>query len=269
MLNKIISFVREAGDFAKAQQTSVNLFDSKLKSDLFSDVVTTTDLEISRRFKAFIEVEFADLDYLVIDEETISELAPSPLAEAKKHEYVFSIDPIDGTLTYSVGLPFYGVSVGVFHNQKPLISAIYLPGLDVFIYGDRRGIFVERSGQKTAVTANSRPAPLQINKAFFKVDPMQLRKMNLSYLNPYAASVSSVYLALGQVMVWTFAASFWDITGACLLFDKLNLQIFNPRTDQPVDLFDEKLFSAKLRIQEPTIVCAPKFYQDFKKLYKL
>ena len=42
-------------------------------------------------------------------------------------EYCWVVDPIDGTLNFSRGLPIFGNSVALFHQAKPIFGAIYFP----------------------------------------------------------------------------------------------------------------------------------------------
>ncbi|ACL23502.1 inositol monophosphatase family protein [Chloroflexus aggregans] len=46
-----------------------------------------------------------------------------------EREYVWVIDPIDGTSSFVAGLPMWAVSIGVLWRGEPLIGVIYLPVL--------------------------------------------------------------------------------------------------------------------------------------------
>ncbi len=45
-------------------------------------------------------------------------------------EYVWSIDPIDGTAPFVFEMPIWGVSVGLLHRERPLAGFVYLPVID-------------------------------------------------------------------------------------------------------------------------------------------
>jgi myo-inositol-1(or 4)-monophosphatase len=269
MIEKILEFIRQAGDYAKANQVNVSFAGSKMKSARSYDVVTETDFEVSRRFKKFVEAEFSSLDYVIVDEETIAELGPAPMREIRRHEYVFIIDPIDGTLTYANGLPFWGVIIGVFRNQQPIANAIYEPSLGLLAYADEAGAFIEENGVKRPLEKLSETAVFYSNAWFPQIDAKQEQDMNIAPLDAYSAAVNSLYVAIGKSRSWAYGAYLWDVAGAYGIFAHTGVKIFDTATDQPVDLFDEQLFSDKLRIKTAKIVCLPKYYQDFKKLYKL
>lgn len=268
MLEKIVEFARDVGDYARANQQNVNFADSHMKSAQNWDVVTETDFEISRRFGEFVTSNFAHLDYIIVDEESVADLGDKPMEKIKSHEYVFVIDPIDGTLTYSHGLPFYGVSIGVFKNQKAILSAIYAPSMDVLVYGDESGCFMEESGVKKKLNAPTTTAPLFTNKET-TTNFDQQRQMNLMPLDVYSAALTATYISLGKLRGWVFRASLWDIAGASYLLKNAGFEIFDPSNSQPINLFDETLFGSDLRMKDPKIVCTPKQYADFTKLFNL
>ena len=49
-------------------------------------------------------------------------------------EYLWAIDPLDGTMNYSRGIPYYCVSIGYMKNNHPIGGAIYIPELDELYY---------------------------------------------------------------------------------------------------------------------------------------
>ena len=70
----------------------------------------------SKAFKKFAKENFSDLNYVIIDEESIDDLEGDLFQQIANTEYQFILDPIDGTLNYSSGLPFYGILLSVFKN---------------------------------------------------------------------------------------------------------------------------------------------------------
>jgi fructose-1,6-bisphosphatase/inositol monophosphatase family enzyme len=271
MLKKLLDFVQKAGDYAKQNQSKVDFLTSRLKSVSAGDVVTETDMEISRRFRDFVDKEFSDLDYVIVDEERVGDLGDSPMEEIKRYEYVFVIDPIDGTLPYSVGLPYYGVSVGVFQHQKPFVSATYSPDLKMLLYSNEESAFIkENDAVPKKLKQLKDAAALYANSQHCLSENNELREqINAFPLTVYSAVVNGNHLAMGKSRCWTTRSSFWDLAGNYGLFKKTGVEIFDPKTDKPIDFFDEKLFDKNLRLLEPKIICLPLYYDDFKKFYGL
>jgi len=46
---------------------------------------------------------------------------------AENAEYVWVLDPIDGTMNFASGLPLWGISVGLLHLGRPVAGCIWVP----------------------------------------------------------------------------------------------------------------------------------------------
>lgn len=51
-------------------------------------------------------------------------------------EFVWVIDPIDGTKSFASGCPLFGTLIGLLHEGRPVLGAINQPILNQFCYGD-------------------------------------------------------------------------------------------------------------------------------------
>lgn len=54
-------------------------------------------------------------------------------------EYVWSLDPIDGTNAFASGLPIWGISIGLLQHTVPVMGVIYLPVTDDCYWNDEQG----------------------------------------------------------------------------------------------------------------------------------
>jgi myo-inositol-1(or 4)-monophosphatase len=64
------------------------------------------------------------------------------------------VDPIDGTVNFAHGLAHWGVSIGLMHNNTPLLGAVVAPALQCEWYGYVGG-GAQRNGQPCSVTRES------------------------------------------------------------------------------------------------------------------
>lgn len=81
------------------------------------EVVTKSDLEV-HKFVAFkINQQFPDHNFL-------SEEAPKV---NKGSRYTWVVDPLDGTLNYTIGNPFFSTSLTLLEDGVPIIGVIYAP----------------------------------------------------------------------------------------------------------------------------------------------
>ncbi|WP_374149533.1 inositol monophosphatase [Priestia megaterium] len=59
-------------------------------------------------------------------------------------EFEWVIDPIDGTVNYSIGLPFYGVAIALTYHGDPIVAAISLPALGELFWASKgEGAFLD------------------------------------------------------------------------------------------------------------------------------
>ncbi|MBQ7528406.1 inositol monophosphatase [bacterium] len=56
----------------------------------------------------------------------------------------WSIDPIDGTSAYLCRLPFWGTSIGLLEDGKPVLGVVYLPAAEELYYASKgQGAYME------------------------------------------------------------------------------------------------------------------------------
>jgi len=53
-------------------------------------------------------------------------------------EYVWVIDPIDGTKSFLHGVPLFGTLIGLLHKGVPVLGLIHQPILNLLVLGDRK-----------------------------------------------------------------------------------------------------------------------------------
>jgi myo-inositol-1(or 4)-monophosphatase len=62
-------------------------------------------------------------------------------------EYVWAIDPIDGTTNFALGIPFFGVMLALIRKDTVVLSAIYIPATkELFFAKKGKGAF--RNGKR-------------------------------------------------------------------------------------------------------------------------
>lgn len=98
--------------------------------------VTNADHAIDARLKEILTA--ARPGYGWLSEETAADLSQL------EKEYVFVVDPIDGTRAFVNSGDHFGVSVGLLHNGQPILGAVYRPVEHQLITGGPAvGVFVD------------------------------------------------------------------------------------------------------------------------------
>lgn len=86
------------------------------------DVLTQADLDSEQFLQIALKKRFPAFGFYS------EESAKDTESELDK-EHVWVVDPIDGTLQFSRGLPFYGVSIGLMRDGRAVAGFLYFPVL--------------------------------------------------------------------------------------------------------------------------------------------
>lgn len=88
------------------------------KSEGNRDPVTEADKQAEELLTAGIRDRFPD--HGILGEETAE-------SQGLDKDFVWVLDPLDGTYNYLNRYPFFGVSVGVLHRGVPVVGALFVP----------------------------------------------------------------------------------------------------------------------------------------------
>lgn len=113
----------KSGDFIRPFFGQHDLF-VETKSD--ASPVTLADRGAEELMRALIKKHYPT--HGVIGEELGSERADA--------EFVWVLDPIDGTKSFISGVPLFGTLIALLHEGQPVLGAIHQPILRQFLIGD-------------------------------------------------------------------------------------------------------------------------------------
>ena len=107
----------------------------EIKEKGYHNPVTTADHAANDKLKKILLREFPDYGWF--SEETLD----SP--ERLEKEYVWIIDPLDGTKEFIEGVPHFVVSVALVKNKEPVIGVLYNPIKDELFTAEKgKGAFL-------------------------------------------------------------------------------------------------------------------------------
>lgn len=92
-----------------------------------NNLVTEADHAADKAILKVIQSEFPT--HGIVSEESVEKVSDS--------EYKWIIDPIDGTVNFANGIPICCVSIGLEHNGKMLMGAVYNPIMNEFFFAER------------------------------------------------------------------------------------------------------------------------------------
>ena len=88
--------------------------------------VTIADRESERVMRQMIEKKFPD--HGIIGEEFGTQNVDA--------EWVWVLDPVDGTRSFVAGIPLFGTLIGLLHHGKPVVGCVNQPILKQLLLGD-------------------------------------------------------------------------------------------------------------------------------------
>lgn len=121
---EVRTWAREGGAIARGYFNNVS---RRRKSD--RSWVTEADVTIERFLRERITARYPDHGIMGEEGEHV----------ALDREYVWVLDPLDGTDAFVDGLPVWAVSVGLMRNGKPYLGVITIPLADEDYWTDGQG----------------------------------------------------------------------------------------------------------------------------------
>jgi len=203
--------VKEAGRVAKRDfEKGAEIVGNK---ESFRDIVTKTDMEIENLIKSVLKSNFPDHGF--IGEET----------GETSGEYRWIIDPIDGTVNFSNGIPLFGISVALAHHNEIILGIVYNPVLNEMYYAEK-GKGTKLNGKSIRVSDTS-----ELSKGTFTVtfpgsgntqesyDAFrEMSEKSRGVLRLGSASIKLAYVASGKLAgSWSRKQPVWDVAAGIIL----------------------------------------------------
>ena len=124
------------------------------------------------------------------DHGIISEESPAINSDA---EYVWIIDPLDGTLNFTIGVTdLFAVSIAIFQNGNPLAGVIYAPLREDFYFAaEGRGAF--KNNQKISPSSIAKIESSVIAVEYGKINRTEILKYQQKLLGVNGAHYTYVF----------------------------------------------------------------------------
>ncbi len=140
-LDIAIKAAKEAGKIHKKYYTAEFQVGSK---GTYNNKVTTADLESEKKIIEIIKESFPDHDFLAEENEY----------KKLNSEYLWIIDPLDGTNNFSHRMPIFSVSIALAKNNQVILGVVYDSLRDELFTAElNKGAFL--NGKKIHVSAAS------------------------------------------------------------------------------------------------------------------
>ncbi|MFQ6007985.1 MAG: inositol monophosphatase family protein [Candidatus Zixiibacteriota bacterium] len=249
---EISRFVRAASELSVgAGKILKRGFNRALRIDYKGRInpVTEYDIKSERYITSRITKWFPDHDIL----------AEESGATVEKSPFRWIIDPLDGTVNYAHGFPFYCVSVALEHEGEMVAGAVYDPERDELFYaGAGMGAFLNKTRIKVTSERVLRRALLATGFAY---NIGTARRTNLGLFarmakkaqglrRPGSAAIDLCWLACGRIDgFWEFYLHPWDTAAAKLIVEEAGGKV-SRINGKAYSIFDPDILASNGRLHK-------------------
>ena len=223
----------------------------KYKSDLsaaaedalvFKDPVSEVDQRVETLVRARIGERFPDHDI-------IGEEIAEPRHGAHYAEFVWAIDPIDGTSNFINGFPLFAASIGVLYRGQPIVGAIWCATTHAL----RPGVYHARVNSRVCfdeVALETRVNPAVRRRLMGDPGTGDDRGLLLETRKTGSAAVECAFAAAGMLRLARFESPhIWDVAGGIAVVQSAGLDVRESDGDiwRPFVGFDSMSNGTELR----------------------
>ena len=220
-----VNAAAKAGEWIK---TRLGQYKSLTIKSSVHDVVTEVDKGAEVMINKLIKTHFPDHD--ILGEESVApgaDAAAEAFEKVKSSEYLWIIDPVDGTTNFVHGFPFFSVSVALAHKGEVIVGVVYDPIRDeLFVAEKGKGAYVH--GHRMIVSKEAELAESLIATGFptERERALPLNLKGVAALAPQVRNIRSggsaalhmAYVAAGRLSgYWELNLNAWDLAAGSLL----------------------------------------------------
>ncbi len=123
------------------------LKDSNYKSNIIKNgndenPVTLADLEVNRLIIQRINEKYKDINWEILSEENVKLFSPD---FNKNTEWIWVLDPLDGTKDFIQGTKNYAMHLALNHNLKPYLGVVLIPERDELWFAYKGSVWCEKN----------------------------------------------------------------------------------------------------------------------------
>lgn len=226
MLEFLKNIALEAGEICLQEATEMNA--SRLNFKSVRDLVTDADRKVEEHIISAIASHFPD--HGLVGEET------GVQGEESKHRWI--IDPIDGTVSFFHGQPYFSVSIAYQHEGKTRAGVVYAPALKQMFSAEHGGGAWLNDTEKISVSSTDTMIHALMGTGFACLRAGR-EPNNLYYLNKVlpqirdfrrcgSAAIDLAYVAAGKLDgFWELDLNLYDIAAGVLLVEEAGGQVMD------------------------------------------
>jgi myo-inositol-1(or 4)-monophosphatase len=240
--------VKQAGAFIAQEAKQFN--SSKVEEKSFNQLVSYVDKTAEQQLVEGLKLLLPEAGFITEEDTIVSE----------ENEYMWVIDPLDGTTNFIHQIPVYSVSVGLLQNKKPIMGVVYEINRDELFYAWEGGK-AYLNGNEITVKQNPelKKSLLATGFPYYDFDIMQryletlkefmigtqgMRRMG-------SAAVDLAYVACGRFDgFFEYGLHAWDVAGGAFIVQQAGGKIsdFSGASDY---IFGKEIIASSAALYDP------------------
>jgi len=173
-------------------------------------------------------------------------------------EYLWVVDPLDGTTNFAHGLPIFSVSIGVLKNNE-LIAGVIYDVMNDMAYSSEKGSGAFRNNTKLSVNKNNKLEESVLVTGFpydIKENPGNAIELFGAFLRRArairrlgSAAIDMCYVASGVFdAFWEVHLNPWDVAAGMLLVKEAGGVVTNFKNEK-IDIYSKQILVSNGQIQ--------------------
>ncbi len=250
MIQLAIEAALEAGKFLKESVGKVLEVERKFGQE--TNLVTQIDKKAEEIIINKVRARYPDHDFL----------AEESGSHNKQSEYRWIIDPLDGTLNFTHGLPLFSVSIAVERNGEVVAGVVYEPNLDELFTAEKgKGAFLNKKpihvsrvdSMIESMMVTGFPYTIQENpdNAVRHFVNMLMNAQGIRRLG--SAAVDLCYVACGRFEgFWEVSLNAWDMAAGLLLIEEAGGR-FSDFCGKPSSIYNKQVLATNGLIHDKVV----------------
>ncbi len=196
------------------------------------DIVTEADIASEKIIINRLKAEFPKHNFL---SEELGKID-------NRSEYTWVIDPLDGTIPFSLGLENFGISVGLLRDKVPILGVINLPALKSLYWAEKKkGAYLNGEKIKVSISKELSKSIVGFDLAYAETRKQEINKLifpiadKVRFATIMGCTVVRVcYVAGGVYEAYLHSAHPWDFVAGAVIIEEAGGKVTNYQ-GKPID----------------------------------
>lgn len=202
-----------------------------IKNDDGSDLATEADLQAEEKIVEILTKNFPDHNILAEEKTKIN----------NNSDYTWVIDPLDGTISFKVGMPFFAVAIGLLKNNKPFLGVIYhVLAKELYFAKQGKGAFLNGKPIHVSRQETLPAAVMAVDTGHLKRRAKKIERYILPLLSKvgYVYSIGSGVMCMGLVAKgiqdgMTSQGFPWDVVAGAIIIQEAGGRVSDMEGQEP------------------------------------